>query len=175
FQRFWVACIVISLLYVPVANSHRTFYFAIPDSVNPWVYVAPVTQWQRTREMNQLIAQIAPEESVSASNTMIPHLSGRRVALRLPIYSFTDDRGKTKEVDAIVVDFWRLNRYQIAFKRDRQYLIDYKQLVNQLLARQEYGAIAFRNGVVLLRQNQPSDPDALRQWQQYATSELREF
>ncbi|MEO1133559.1 MAG: DUF2079 domain-containing protein, partial [Cyanobacteria bacterium J06639_1] len=175
FQRFWVVCIVISLLYVPIANAHRAFYFMMPDSIQPWVYVSPLTQWQRAGVMNRLVEQIAPEESISATNNIVPHLSGRRVALRLPFYSYVDDRGETQNVDTIVADLWLLDRYQVAFRRDRNYLVSYKQLVNELLDEERYGAISFHNGVVMLKRDRPSDPEALQQWQQYSEGELGAF
>ncbi|MEL7314580.1 MAG: DUF2079 domain-containing protein [Cyanobacteria bacterium J06559_3] len=166
FRRFWSACLILSLIFVPIANAHRAFYFVMPDSIQPWVYVPLWTQWQRTRDINQLIAQIPPEASTASINDMVPKLSGRRAALRLPLFSFVDDQGEAQDVDYILVDFWKLQEYQVAFKRDRKRLDEYSQLVNNLLNQNRYGILAFRDGIVMLQRESPSDPQSQQAWQQ---------
>ncbi|MBE7381562.1 MAG: DUF2079 domain-containing protein [Leptolyngbya sp. SIO1E4] len=167
FRRFWSACLLISLVFVPIANSNRVFYFILPDSFQPWVYVPPLTQWQRAGDMNQLVAQIPSEASVSATNHIVPHVSGRRAVLRLPVFSFIDDAGVTQDADYIVADFWRLQRYQVAFRRDRRELDSFSVIVNELLNTQRYGILEFRNGVVLLQKGTASEPLAWQSWQQW--------
>ncbi|NER78488.1 MAG: DUF2079 domain-containing protein [Leptolyngbya sp. SIO1D8] len=166
FRRFWVTCLVISLVFVPIANPNRIFYFVMPDSFQPWVYVPPITQWQRAGEINQLIAQIPSEASVSATTHIVPHVSGRRAVLRLPVYSFIDDQGDAQDVDYILADFWRLQRYQVAFRRDRRELEMFSAIVNEQLTTQKYGIRDFRDGVVLLEKGVISDPKAWQDWQQ---------
>lgn len=165
FRRFWSACLMISLLFVPIANAHRAFYFVMPDSIQPWVHVPFWTQWQRTSDINQLIAQIPPDASVAAMNDMVPNISGRRAALRLPLFSFVDDQGEAQDVDYILVDFWKLQEYQVAFKRDRRRLDSYSKLVNKLLKRNLYGMVEFRDGVVMLQRDVPSAPPAEQAWE----------
>lgn len=167
FRRFWSGCLILSLLFVPIANANRTFYFAMPDSVQPWVYVPPLTQWARTEAINQLLQTIPSEASAAATNFIVPHLSGRRAILRLPYMAFIDDQGMTQDVDYIVADFWRLERYQVAFKRDRARLESFSNLVNDLLNQERYGMMEFRDGVVLLQAGLPSNPDALQAWRQF--------
>ncbi|HEY9888863.1 MAG TPA: DUF2079 domain-containing protein, partial [Candidatus Obscuribacterales bacterium] len=119
FRRWWRACLIISLLFVPIANPSRVFTFMIPDSVQPWVYVSPPAQWQRAAAMNQLLAQIPPAASVTASTYLVPHISGRRAILRMPRVDYIGDQGAVQTVDYVAADLWQLQRYQVAFSRDR--------------------------------------------------------
>ncbi len=169
FRRFWTLCLVIGLVFVPIANPSRTFYFMVPDSVQPWVYVPPLTQWQHAYQIHQLTAQIPADASVSATNYIIPQISGRRAILRLPITAFINDQGQTQNVDYIVADLWRLERYQAAFRRDREGLAVLSSLLNQRLSDGQYGIVGFRDGVVLLQQQRVSDPQAEREWRQFFT------
>ena len=166
-RRFWSGCLVVTLLFVPIANAHQAFYFAMPDSIQPWVYVPPLTQWRRAGEMRALTAQIPPEASVAATNYIVPNMSGRRAILRLPIISFIDDQGQSRDVDYIIADLWRLNRYQVAFKRAGTKLADYSTQFTDLLDSGRYGILEFRDGILLLRQSVPSNAQALQDWQQY--------
>ena len=168
-RRFWSGCLVIALIFIPIANANRTFYFGMPDSIQPWVYVPPLTQWQRASNIRALTAQIPPEASLAATNYIIPNMSGRRAILRLPLLSFIDDQGQTRDVDYIMADLWRLERYQVAFKRDRRKLAEYSTQLNDLLNSGRYGILEFRDGVVLLQQGVPSNEQALQGWQQFWT------
>lgn len=165
FRRFWSFCLVVSLIMVPLANPSRAFSFMVPDSFQPWVYVPPTLQWQRASEMNELLAQIPPDASVTATTYLVPHLSGRRAVLRLPMIEYLDDQGQTQQVDYVTADLWRLRRYSVAFKRDRKRLAHFSQLINDWIASGQYGLIAEENGVVLLQRNTASDPKALQNWQ----------
>lgn len=168
FRRFWSGCLIISLLFVPISNPSRVFYFMIPDSVQPWVYVPPVTQWQRAWHMNQLLAHIPGDASISATTYLVPHVSGRRAVLRLPLLQFMNDQGTPETVEYIAADLWRLQRYQVAFSRDRERLAVFTEFINGLLETSQYGLLQAQDGVLLLQQGAVSDPPALQAWQQFS-------
>ncbi|HEY9888639.1 MAG TPA: DUF2079 domain-containing protein, partial [Candidatus Obscuribacterales bacterium] len=167
FRRWWRACLIISLLFVPIANPSRVFTFMIPDSVQPWVYVSPPAQWQRAAAMNQLLAQIPPAASVTASTYLVPHLSGRRAILRMPRVDYIDDQGAVQTVDYVAADLWQLQRYQVAFSRDRAELATFIALINDWVASGAYGLRQAQDGLILLQKGQPSDPQAVQDWQRF--------
>lgn len=167
FRRFWSFCLILSLVFIPISNPSRVFTFVIPDSVQPWVYVPPPLQWQRARAMNQLLAQIPDDASVTATTYLVPHLSGRRAILRMPLTTYQDDGRQGQEVDYIVADLWRLWRYQVAFSRDRDRLMHFTQLINNWIEAEPYGLIHARGGLVLLQRNVASEPVALQDWQTF--------
>lgn len=169
FRRFWSFCLVISLIIVPLVNPSRAFSFIVPDSFQPWVYVPPVLQWQRASEINQLLAQIPPDASVTATTYLVPHVSGRRAVLRMPMTEYLDDQGEAQQVEYIAADLWRLRRYSVAFGRDRDRLGYFTQLINDWIVSGQYGLITEKNGVVLLQRNAPSDPQSLQNWQMFQT------
>ncbi|NJL65334.1 MAG: DUF2079 domain-containing protein [Methylacidiphilales bacterium] len=167
FRRFWISCICVSLLLSFTSNPNRTFYFVIPDSVKPWVYVSLPQQWQHVSQLRPLLAQIPPNASVSATTYLVPHLSSRREILRLPQIELRNDAKEIINVDYALADIWQLQQYQSAFKTDRSQLRDLVKQVNQLTANREYGIINFADGVVLLRKNANSHPQAISSWNAY--------
>lgn len=171
FRRFWSVCLIISLVLVPFTNPSRAFAFALPDSYQPWVYVPWPQQWQRAGEINQLLAQIPPEASVTASTYLVPHVSGRRAILRMPRIDYLDDEGQPQAVDYIAADFWRLQRYQVAFGRDRDRYETFIPFINSLIESGQYGLVDARDGLVLLHQGVPSDPAALTNWQTFLAAD----
>lgn len=167
FRRFWAFCLMVSLVLVPLVNPSRVFSFVVPDSFQPWVYVPPTLQWQRAGTMNQLLDRIPSDASVTASTYLVPHVSGRRAVLRMPINEYTDDRGSAQKVDYIAADLWRLQRYQVAFSRDRQELATFVQFIQNWLNSNEYGLLHAKEGLVLLQFGVESDPQALQDWQTF--------
>lgn len=171
FRRFWRFCLVISLVIVPFANPSRAFSFAIPDSFQPFVYVPWPQQWQRAGDLNQLLAPIPPAASVTASTYIVPHVSGRRVILRMPRIDYLDDAGMPQTVEYIAADFWRLRRYQVAFGNDRDRYETFIPFINSLIESRQYGLIDAHQGLVLLQRNTPSDPAALTDWQTFLAAD----
>ncbi len=167
FRRFWVACICVSLLLSFTSNPNRTFYFVIPDSVKPWVYVSLPQQWQHVAEMRPLLAQIPKDASVSATTYLVPHLSSRREILRLPSLELRNDAQQVIKVDYAIADLWQLQQYQAAFKSDRHMLRDLVKQIDELSKNQEYGIIGFKNGVILLKKAANSDRHATNAWLQF--------
>ena len=164
FRRFWVGCICVSLLFSFTSNPNRTFYFVIPDSVKPWVYVSLPQQWHHISQFRPLLAQIPPDASVSATTYLVPHLSSRREILRLPMLQLQNDARQVVKVDYAIADLWQLQQYQAAFKGDRNLLQELLLLINQLTNNREYGIIGFKDGVILLKKAAISDPQATAAW-----------
>ncbi len=164
FRRFWVICICLSLFFTFTSNQNRTFYFLIPDSVQPWVYVPAHQQWQHVSQMRPLLAKIPDDASVAATTYIIPHLSSRRAILRFPRIQFRNDAREIEKVEYVIVDLWRLNRYKVAFKSDRQRLERILPSIEKLYSSGEYGITDFRDGVVLMQKGVASNLDAAAQW-----------
>ncbi|MBD2451895.1 DUF2079 domain-containing protein [Nostoc sp. FACHB-152] len=166
FRRFWIGCICLSLFFSFTSNPNRTFYFLIPDSVKPWVYISLPQQWHHVAKMRPLLAQIPSDASVSATTYLVPHLSSRRELLRLPALELRNDAKEVIKVDYAIADLWQLQKYQAAFKNDRRQLQDLTKLVDHL-SNQEYGIIDFQDGVVLLKKGVSSDIQAKSAWLQF--------
>lgn len=164
FQRFWMFCIGLSLLFTLTSNPNRTFYFLVPDSVDPWVYVSLPEQWQHASKIYPLLAKIPPEASVSATTYIIPHLSGRREIIRLPDLQLRNDERQVESVDYIIGDLWQLRRYQSAFDDDREKLQSIIAMLDRVIPEKEYGVRDFEEGVILLQKGQPNNPEALSAW-----------
>jgi uncharacterized membrane protein len=167
FRRFWVGCICVSLFFSFASNPNRTFYFLIPDSVKPWVYVSLPRQWQHVEQMRPLLTQIPQDASVSATTYLVPHLSSRREILRLPVLELRNDAQQVIQVDYAIADLWQLQKYQAAFKSDRRLLQDLTKLIDQVSNNREYGIIGFQDGVILLKKAANSDTQATAAWLQF--------
>ncbi|MBR8827400.1 MAG: DUF2079 domain-containing protein [Gomphosphaeria aponina SAG 52.96 = DSM 107014] len=164
FRRFWIFCISLSLCFALTDARNQIFYFLIPDSFSPWVYVSLPTQWQRTKEINLLLAQIPPDASVSATTYIIPHLSGRREIIRLPALELRNDQEQVIKVEYAIADLWQLNKYQVAFKHEREMLKEITITIDNMTANNEYGIIGFKNGVILLQKGAVNHRSAAAAW-----------
>ena len=167
FQRFWIFCICLSLIFTITSNPNRTLYFLIPDSIQPWVYVSLPEQWQRTADIRSLLAKIPPDASVSATTYLIPHLSSRREIIRLPALELRNDAEQVIKVDYAIADLWRFNRYQAAFPSARGALQNITRLIEQVTNQGEYGIIGFKEGVILLQKDSPSASQASEDWLEF--------
>ncbi|WP_414620166.1 DUF2079 domain-containing protein [Calothrix sp. CCY 0018] len=165
FRRFWIFCISLSLIFSFTSNPNRTFYFAIPDSVDPWVHVSLPTQWNHVNKgIRPLLAQIPPDAGVSATTYLVPHLSNRRQILRLPMLELRNDNQKVVKMDYAIADLWQLQQYAPAFRGDRGLLKQLIDFVDKVTNNQEYGIIDFRDGVILLKKDAVSDEKAVDEW-----------
>ncbi|MFH7029285.1 MAG: DUF2079 domain-containing protein [Heteroscytonema crispum UTEX LB 1556] len=164
FRRFWIACICLSLFFSFTSNPNRTFYFLIPDSVKPWVYVSLPQQWQHVPHIRFLLREIPEDASVSATTYLVPHLSSRREILRLPALKLKNDGRQVIKVDYAIADLWQLQQYQAAFKGDRHMLQDLTKLIDQLINNREYGIIGFQDGVILLKKAASPNLEAANAW-----------
>ena len=167
FRNFWIFCICLSLLFTITSNPSRTLYFLIPDSIQPRVYVSLPEQWQRVSQIRALLNKIPDDASVSATTYLIPHLSGRREVIRLTGLSFKSDRDRIENVEYLIADLWRLQRYQTAFKFDRRYLAAIVSLIDIVTSQNAYGITDFNNGIILLKKGVDSNPIAMKQWQEF--------
>lgn len=177
-RRFWVFCVTLSVLITLSANPNRSLSFLIPDSFSPRVYVPLNRQWQHARALHPLIDRVPDDASVAATTYIIPHLSSRRAILRFPKLELRTDTGAVDAMDYVLVDLWRLQTYQVAFKHDRARLAAIVPKIDRLLASNQYGVIGWADGVVMLAEGQASDPTAKSNWEQwrsqYQTSQLEE-
>ena len=167
FQSFWVFCISLSLLLTFTSSStelSRAFYFIWPDSFNPWVHVSLNRQWEHAAAIRLLLKKIPDNASVSATNNIIPHVSGRRAVFRLPLLDYRNDNDSVVKVEYIIADLWELQRYQVVFTRERTWLEQIKQTITEITATNEYGIIDFQDGVILLQRGATFKPEFLQKW-----------
>lgn len=164
FRRFWVSCICVSLFLTFTSNPSRTFYFLIPDSVKPWVYVSLPQQWHHVGEFRSLIQQIPSDASVSATTNLIPQLSSRREIIRFPALELRNDALSVVKVDYAIADLKQLQQYAPAFKGDRNALQELVKKIELLTKNQEYGIIGFKDGVILLKKSATSNSQATADW-----------
>jgi uncharacterized membrane protein len=169
FRRWWRACILLSLVLAVSSNPNRVFSWLIPDSVRPWVYVSLPSQWQHAQAIHQVIGQIPPNASVTATTYLIPHLSGRREIVRLPTTQLRPTpQDPAHDLDYAVADLWQMQQYQVAFKEDRIMLAATLPMLRQLAepagAAAPYGVITVQDGVVLMARGQASAPGQLAAW-----------
>ena len=170
FRRFWILCISLTLIFSFTSSSsalNRAFYFLLPDSFNPWVYISLPQQWHHVAQMRPLLAQIPPNASVSATTYIIPHLSSRREIIRLPDLKLRNDQGKVIKVEYCIADLWQLERYQVAFKEERSQLRNLVTLINKLTRKNDYGIVGFQDGVILLKKGVASNPQSNEEWLEF--------
>lgn len=164
FRRFWGVCLVLSILVTILGNPNQAFYFLVPDSFRPWVFISLPEQWHRTAIMNDIVRQIPPDASVSTTTQMIPQLSTRRKIVRLPAIRIQDENGQVEEMEYLAADLWLLQRYAPAFRREGAFLNNILSVLDQLVSENRYGLLEVREGILLLQRGVPSKPDALAAW-----------
>ncbi len=169
FRRFWMVCIGLTLFFTLTSNPNRTFYFLIPDSVDPWVYVSLPEQWQHSGNIYRLMNKIPPEASVATTTYIIPHLSGRREIIRFPALQLRNDQENVESVDYALADLWRLRQYQVAFDDDLVRLRSMTYRIEEMTNQGDYGITDFREGVILLEKGADNNSQALNQWLSFKT------
>ncbi len=175
-RRFWAVCIGLSLFFTLTSNPNQTLSFLIPDAINPTVYVSLPEQWRHAAQAQQILRQIPPEASVSATTYLVPHLSNRRELVRFPMsLQVRNDAQAIVNVDYAAVDLWRFRRYAPAFQGDRGDLTRSIQLIDQALGDGSYGLTAWADGVLLLQHQAPSNPEALAYWDPFRSQALGEM
>ncbi|NET09526.1 MAG: DUF2079 domain-containing protein, partial [Symploca sp. SIO2B6] len=130
-------------------------------------YISPARQWQHVAVIRDFMDQISPQASVSTTTHIAPHLSSRREILRFPDLKLQNDAGKEVFVQFVLVDLWQLQQYQSVFLDDRDRLRQMVPVLDQWIAHKHYGLIGCKDGVVFLRKRAETDPEALREWQQF--------
>jgi len=171
FRKIWIGFIILSLIITVLKTPHRSLYFAVPESVNPFVFVSLPRQWQHSTQVHSLIRQVPPDASISGTTSVIPHISSRREVLRLPFLDVKTDQQQVVEVDYVLVDFWPLRQYLPAFSLERSTFRAMVPMVEQLVNEENrYGIQAIQDEAVLLKKGAPSQPGMLEQWQQLRQS-----
>ncbi|MCU0566398.1 MAG: DUF2079 domain-containing protein [Oculatellaceae cyanobacterium Prado106] len=171
FRQIWIGCICLSLIFTITANPNRALSWLIPDSIQPWVYVSPARQWQHAQAVRSLLAQIPPDASVTATDHIVAHVSGRREVLRFPLLKLRNDAEQEQLMEYAIADLWYLQQSQPAFEDYRKTLEANQQAIARILRRrfggQRYGLIDFQDGVLLMQWGKPSNPEAVANWEAY--------
>lgn len=165
-RRFWLGCIALSLILALAYNPHRAFYFVIPTSFRPWVYVSLPQQWAHANHIRTFLAQIPPDAGVAATQQIVPHISSRRSALRFPSLRVRNDQQEVVEMDYILADLWQLEHYRPLFQTERTVFNQVVPLIDRLLSENRYGMIRLTDKIVLMQKGVPSEPVALQAWKQ---------
>ena len=148
----WGSALSLSLLLTISSNPHRSLSFVIPDSVNPWVYSAPLQQWVHGRAARQALAVIPDQASVAANTPLVPLLARRSVVVRFPFDTgYLDRDGAPQQVDWIAVDLDLLTRYGVAFRGDWRQLRNSRAWIAE--HRATYPVQAIADGVVVMQHN----------------------
>ncbi len=164
FQRFWIACIAISILIAIPYNPHQVFYFAIPTSFKPWIHVSLPRQWEHASYIRSMVNQIPPTASVSATTYVVPHLASRRELLRMPFLQVRNDQQEVIDVDYLIADLWQLERYQVAFPLERGHFVQIVPLIDSLVNQNKYGILRLEDGVILMQKGVPTPPELRAAW-----------
>jgi uncharacterized membrane protein len=164
FRRWWIRCIALSIIFAITSSPNRAFYFLIPDSIHPWVYIPLTRQWEHVGHIRSLMSFIPADATVSATTDLLPHLSNRRGLIRLPALQLRMDSKEVVDVDYAFADLWIIQQYQPAFRGERQQLRDFLIFIDQLLAEKRYGLIDVQDNVVLLQKKVASVPQAMGKW-----------
>jgi hypothetical protein len=154
---------VVSMIATIMANPNQAFYFLIPDSIHPWVFVPLTRQWEHTAVLNRLVSQIPADASVSATTYVIPQLSSRRAIIRPPAMQIKTDAGQVESVDYVLADLLRHQQYQAIFKPDRVRLQDLLKTIDEA-TQSNYGFLDVQDGVVLLKKGASSTPELIAAW-----------
>lgn len=164
FRRFWLGCILVSLLVLIPYSPHEIFYFAVPASFKPWIYVSLPRQWDHTSHIRHLIYQIPPDASVSATTHIVPHVASRREVLRMPHYQVRNDQKEVIDVDYLIADIWRLKNYRVAFRLDRDHFTQIVPMIDTFLSQNKYGILGLEDEVILLKKGVQTQPEVLEVW-----------
>jgi uncharacterized membrane protein len=172
FQKIWVGCIILSLFFTVTSNPNRALSFIIPDSIQPWVYVSLPRQWHHSDAVRSLLTQIPNNASVTATDQIVAHVSGRRKVLRFPMLQLQNDEREEVWMEYAIADLWYFQQSQVAFEDYRRTLLAQEKAIARMIKRrfdgQRYGVIGFQDGVVLMRRGVKSDSQALAGWKAYS-------
>lgn len=166
FRSFWRLCIVLSICFAISGNPNRSLSFIIPDSVRPWVFVPLTRQWEHANHIHNVIRNVPANASVSTTTFLVPQLSTRRAIIRLPQVQIYNDAKEKITVDYAVADLWQMKAYSRAFKDSVMSLNATLLALETLVNENKFGVLQVEDGVVLLKRNQPSTPDAIDAWRQ---------
>jgi uncharacterized membrane protein len=132
--QWWVSGWVIALLALNLV--------ILAPQLN--IFWADHTPSTREQHINQLLAMIPSNASVSASESLNPHLSQRMYITVFPEITFSTSKNINNKVQYIIVDV------QSIFPEDR---VDVSSLLNQLVNSKQYRVLREAEGVKLLVRN----------------------
>ncbi|WP_320675582.1 DUF2079 domain-containing protein [Prochlorococcus sp. MIT 1300] len=157
-RRIWSGFIALSFIFMLTSNPNRTLSWMVPQSINPWVYRAPVAQWKHGNTARKIMSSIPVNASVSASSSLVPHLSAREVLIRFPYHiNYRDRYGSDRDVEWILVDVDEHQRYAHVFKTEWR---DLQEIILKLRdLKGKYSPQTVEDGLVLYKLNGPSDPN----------------
>ncbi|MEB3293979.1 MAG: DUF2079 domain-containing protein, partial [Synechococcales bacterium] len=170
FRKVWAIGLVLSILLSVTSNPNRAFSWLIPDSFRPWVHTSLSRAWFHAAVAREVLRQIPPQASVSATTYLIPHLANRRALLRFPKIQIQDGRDRVLPTDYWVADFWQLRQYQVAFEEERTAIALIVPLYDEAIESGEYGILEARDGLVLLGRGYPSQPGTVQTWKNLRAS-----
>ena len=148
-KSIWNGCIALSLIFAIAGDQNRSFSFAIPDSIQPWVYASPIEQWRHRSAARQALSVIPNNASVSANTNLVPWLAQRRVLVRFPHdIGYLDGDKREKDVDWIAVDLNNLEHFAEAFPRDRKMLSKSLKWIENNAS--QYPVQSIHDGVVVM-------------------------
>ena len=157
-KRLWRTTLVLSVLFTITGNPHRSLSALIPDSVQPWVYISPMQQFQRGWQTRQLLKDIPSDASVAADTQLVPLLAARRVLLRFPEnVAYTDEQQQQHRVDWVVTQPAFNAAYAPAFRANAGWLRRSRQQISQLLASGDYRVERCGGNGIVLRRLQGSE------------------
>jgi uncharacterized membrane protein len=110
----------------------------VPLSWVNWASQAPGAHEQR---IQQILDMIPPSASVSASNTLNPHLTRRQYVTVFPQLTYMDEKHMQNTVQYVVVDL------NAIFSEDR---VATTKTINQLISSKSFRVLAQAEGVILL-------------------------
>jgi hypothetical protein len=162
---------VLSILFSITGNPNRTLSFLIPDSITPWVYVSPQSMWRHAGHIENVLREVPPDASVTATTYIVPHLSSRREIVRFPeSLQVVNDQRQTLDVTYAIADLEMMRRYQKAFGGDRGDLVRAVGQIDRVLKEGSYGILKVEDGVILMKHQVPSTAEASQQWQVFRQS-----
>ena len=168
-RRIWAGAIALSCFFTVTANPNQSLSWMIPDSIQPWIYRDPVAQLRHGQRALDLIKTIPDRSTVAATTGLIPHLANREVLIRFPYHDrYQNQDGQPFPVDWVVADLHNQRLFQ-TFRKQRRGL---KRNLRQLddLIRQDYGVVAFDDGVVLLQRKGQTDAAAQQKFRAFSES-----
>lgn len=168
-RRWWVRCIILSLILTVTSSPNRAFYFLIPESFNPWVYTTLTSQWQHVGHVRALMNYIPASSSISTTTYLLPHLATRREIMRLPHIQIENDFKEIEYVEYILADVWRDLRYKKSFQEERTDLVNLASSIDKLINESKYGIVDIQDDVILLQKQFTSRPDVLNKWSELRT------
>lgn len=158
-RRFWTAAILLSTIFTLTANPYKSLSWLIPDSIHPWIYRSPQSQFEHGRIAINLINTIPEKGTVAATTGLVPHLAAREVLVRFPYNTnYIDRGGREKPAEWIAVDMHNQLKFK-AYKKERRGLKRNIEKIEELLSK-GYGIVDMRDDVVLMQLGQNDRPSA---------------